>query len=116
MESREIDECKSSDSELKIEDIIKSTNNLKTAMYSYDWKSILIYASVNDHKYLIRTKIQWLMLRRTKLNLDLKQMSTLEIQNLINIHIKQSHWDNNNDAINILNEKECEAIDCYSDI
>ena len=42
-------------------------------------------------------------------------MSTLEIQNLINIHIKQSYWDYNNDAINISNEKECEAIDCYSD-
>ena len=42
-------------------------------------------------------------------------MSTLEIQNLINIYIKQSYWDNNNDAINISNEKECEAIDCYSD-
>ena len=50
MESREIDECKSSDSEFKIEDTIKSTNNLKTAMYSYYWKSILIYTSVNDHK------------------------------------------------------------------
>ena len=32
MESREINECKSSDSEFKIEDTIKSTNNLKTAM------------------------------------------------------------------------------------
>ena len=42
-------------------------------------------------------------------------MSALEIQNLINIHIKQSYWDNNNDAINISNEKECEVIDCYSD-
>ena len=50
MESWEIDECKSSDSEFKIEDTIKSTNNLKTAMYSYDWKSIMIYTSVNDHK------------------------------------------------------------------
>ena len=42
-------------------------------------------------------------------------MSTLEIHNLINIHIKKSYWDNNNDAINISNNKECEAIDCYSD-
>ena len=50
MESREIDECKPSDSEFKIEDTIKSTNYLKTAMYSYDWMSILIYTSVNDHK------------------------------------------------------------------
>ena len=50
MESREIDRYKSSDSEFKIEDTIKSTINLKIAMYSYDWKSILIYTSVNDHK------------------------------------------------------------------
>ena len=50
MESREIDECKPSDSEFKIEETIKSTNNLKTAMYSYNWKSILIYTSANDHK------------------------------------------------------------------
>ena len=50
MESRGIDECKSSDSEFKIEDTTKSTNNLKTAMHSYDWKSILIYTIVNDHK------------------------------------------------------------------
>ena len=50
MKSREIDRCKSSDSEFKIEDTNKSTNNLKTAMYSYDWKSILIYTSANDHK------------------------------------------------------------------
>ena len=42
-------------------------------------------------------------------------MSTLKIQNLINIYIKKSYWDNNNDAINISNNKECDSIDCYSD-
>ena len=52
MEPREIDEYKSSDSKFKIEDTIKSTNNLETAMYSYDGKSILIYTSANDHKIL----------------------------------------------------------------
>ena len=37
-------------------------------------------------------------------------MSKLEIQNLINIYIKQSYWDNNNNAINISNEKNVKLL------
>ena len=97
MESREIDEYKSSDSEFKIEDSIKSTNYLKTAMYSYDWKSILIYTSVNNHKIFNQNQSTMTdaqkndtesRLKTIDIWLEVKQMSTLEIQNLINIHIK----------------------------
>ena len=96
MESREIDEYKSSESEFKIEDIIKSTNNLKTVMYSYDEKSILIYTNANDHKIFNQNQNTMTDAHANKaesrLNiidiwLEVKQMSTLEIQNLINIQI-----------------------------
>ena len=83
-------------------------------MYSYDWKSILIYiyTSVNDHKIFnqnqntmtdVQTNESESRLKTIDIWLEVKQMSTLEIHNLINIYIKQSYWDNNNDAINISN-------------
>ena len=124
MEIEVLDEHKRSDSEFNPNNTKRPTNQFKTVVYSYDGESIRVHTNANEIKIIFHNQKTTASDQKdevaTKLKIidissETKEMSALEILDLVNIQIKQYDKEDDFSTENNFIKKECKLIEIYND-